>query len=146
MITIYKCESDIPIDSELIVLNDVYFNKHTAELLDERAKEIIQIIDGAVMIGKYQIQSKFHDVVLDIDRLSTGCKVVLNVLYNPGKVFCMKECGENALDILYAMERGQVYSDYPTISFDMTEVRAVFRGKAMVINDYEKLKEWWNCE
>lgn len=143
MIVIYKSKTDIPKNQELIILNDVYFNKNTVELLDERAKDIIQTIDGAVMVGKYRIESRFHNVVLDIDKLSTGCKTILNVMYNPDKVFCMKECGENALDILYSLSAGQVYSDFPTISFHMDQVKAVSRGKTILINDYEKLKEWW---
>ena len=40
---------------------------------------------------------KFNDIVPDVDKLSAGCKTVLNVLYNPDKVFCLKECGNNAL-------------------------------------------------
>lgn len=144
MITVYKKESDIPAEIELVILNDVYFNKNTVELLDERAERIMRDIDGASMIGKYRILSRFHDVSLDIDHLSTGCKTVLNVMYNPDKVFCMKECGENALDILYSLEDGQVYSDFPTMSFNMNKVKAVCQGKYTMIDDYEKLKEWWN--
>lgn len=146
MITIYKREEDIPEGQELVMLNDVYFNKNTVELLDERAKDVIKKIDGATMIGKYRIESKFHNVILDIDRLSTGCKTVLNIMYNPNKVFCIKECGENALDILYSLESGLVYSDFPTISFYVDSVNVVQQGKIIVIDNYEDLKEWWNCE
>ncbi|MDE7068654.1 MAG: DUF4869 domain-containing protein, partial [Schaedlerella arabinosiphila] len=74
MITIFKSKADIPEVLELVILNDVYFNKNTFEMLDERAKKIMQEIDGVSMIGKYRIESKFNKVVLDIDRLSTGCK------------------------------------------------------------------------
>ena len=35
MITIYK-KKTIPKNMELVVLNDVYFNKYTAEMLDGR--------------------------------------------------------------------------------------------------------------
>lgn len=143
MITIYKNKADIPEELELVILNDVYFNKNTVEMLDDCANDIMLKIDSAAMVGKYRFESKFHKVVLDIDRLSTGCKTVLNVMYNPDKVFCIKECGENALDILYRLEAGQVYSDFPTISFHMKQVKAVCQGKTAVINDYEELKEWW---
>lgn len=143
MITIYKSKTDIPKVLELVILNDVYFNKNTFEMLDERASNIMREIDGVSMIGKYRIESKFNKVVLDMDRLSTGCKTVLNVMYNPDKVFCIKECGENALDILYGLESGQVYCDYPTISFGMTQVKAVGQGSISIISNYEELKEWW---
>lgn len=143
MITIYKNKADIPEELELVILNDVYFNKNTVEMLDDCANDIMLKIDSAAMVGKYRFKSKFHKVVLDIDRLSTGCKTVLNVMYNLDKVFCIKECGENALDILYGLEAGQVYSDFPTISFHMKQVKAACQGKTTVINDYEELKEWW---
>ena len=79
-----------------------------------------------------------------IDKLSSGCKTVLNVLYNPEKVFCLKECGENALDVLFGFEKGAVYSDYPIIPFDFEKVAVFSDGEIKVIDDYEELKEWWS--
>ncbi|MDE7313726.1 MAG: DUF4869 domain-containing protein [Eubacterium sp.] len=146
MITIYKSKSDILPEQELIILNDVYFNKKTVELLDDRADDIIQEIDRAVRIGSYRIQSRFHNVILDIDRLSTGCKTVLNIMYNPDKIFCIKECGENAIDLIYGLDTGLVFSDYPTISFEMDKVQVVSNGEILAMDDYEQLKEWWRYE
>jgi len=90
-------ENDIPQDLEYVELNDIYFNQNTARKLDDRAQKVIEIIDEAKLISKYKICSKFNDIVPDVDKLSAGCKTVLNVLYNPDKVFCLKECGNNAL-------------------------------------------------
>lgn len=146
MITIYKNKKDIPSDREYVELNDIFFNQKTVGMLDNRAHDIIAQIDGAKQISKYKIESKFNSVVLDIDCLSTGCKTVLNVLYFPDKVFCMKECGDNALDILYSLNDGQVYSDYAVISFDMTEVTVCSENEHKIIKDYEELKEWWAHE
>ena len=91
MITIFKNKNDIPQDMEYIELNDIYFNQNTALKLDEKAEKIIETIDEAKLISKFRICSKFNDSVLDVDKLSAGCKTVLNVLYNPDKVFCLKE-------------------------------------------------------
>ena len=60
------------------------------------------MIDGSELLSKYKIRSRFEDITLNTDQLSTGCKTVLNVLYFPDKVFCLKECGNNALEILYS--------------------------------------------
>ena len=60
---------------------------------------------------------------MNTDQLSTGCKTVLNVLYFPDKVFCLKECGNNALEILYSFDKGNVYSEYAMIPFDMECVK-----------------------
>ena len=45
MITIFKQKNDIPEELEYIELNDVFFNQHTASLLDENAVSLIQKID-----------------------------------------------------------------------------------------------------
>ena len=86
-----------------------------------------------------------EDITLNTDQLSTGCKTVLNVLYFPDKVFCLKECGNNALEMLYGFEEGYVYSEYAMIPFDMGRVKVQTR-ECKVIEGYEKLKEWWENE
>ena len=144
MITIFKNKNDIPGDMDYIELNDVFFNQNTASRLDSMASAIIEKIDDSRLVDKYKIESKFNGVVLDIDCLSTGCKTILNVQYFPNKVFCMKECGDNALEVLYGLENGAVYSDYAVIPFDMKEVRVSDKKGKRVISDYEELKEWYN--
>ena len=146
MITIFKDKKDIPSDKEYVELNDVFFNQKTVSRIDDKASAIIEKIDASKLIGKYKIESKFNGVTLDIDSLSTGCKTVLNVLYFPDKVFCLKECGDNALEVLYGLKAGAVYSDYAVIPFDMNEVNVSDLNGTRVISDYEELKEWWNNE
>lgn len=146
MITIYKNKKDIPHEMEYVELNDVFFNKNTVTKLDERAKKIVAQIDEVKLVGKYKIESKFSGVTLDVDCLSTGCKTVLNVLYFPDKVFCLKECGDNALEILYHLEQGSVYSDYAIIPFDMEKIEVFIGTEMRVIDNYEDLKEWWSIE
>lgn len=146
MITIFKNKKDIPRDMEYVELNDVYFNQNTALKLDEKAEKIIKTIDGAKLISKFKMRSKFNDIVLDVDKLSAGCKTVLNVLYNPDKVFCLKECGNNALEILFGFPAGNVYSDYALIPFEMDAVSVQTFSEKKEIHDYEELKEWWSYE
>ena len=146
MITIYKNKKDIPQNMEYIELNDVYFNQKTASILDERAEKIIEEIDGSKRVGKYKIRSRFDDIIIDIDKLSAGCKTALNVLYNPDKIFCLKECGNNALEVVYSLEQGNVYSDYALIPFDMEAVNIKTASEEKIISDYEELKEWWGNE
>ena len=146
MITIFKDKKDITQDMEYVELNDLFFNQNTVSLIDERAEEIIETIDDSKLIGKYKISSRFNDVALDIDRLSAGCKTVLNVLYNPDKVFCLKECGNNALEVLYGLERGYVCSEYALIPFGVDSVAVQTKTGKRVISDYEELKEWWDNE
>lgn len=146
MITIFKNKKDIPQDMEYVELNDIYFNQNTACKLDDRAEKVVEIIDGAKLISKYKMYSKFNGIVLDVDKLSSGCKTVLNVLYNPDKVFCLKECGNNALEVLYGLKEGNVYSDYALIPFEMEAVSVQNSSGKKEICDYEELKEWWCYE
>lgn len=146
MITVFKNKLDIPNNMEYIELNDLFFNQNTTALIDKRAEKFIETIDGAKLIGKYKILSRFDDVAIDIDKLSAGCKTVLNVLYYPDKVFCLKECGNNALEILYNLEKGYVYSEYALIPFTMDSVMVQTKSMKKIISDYEELKEWWEDE
>ena len=146
MITVFKNKLDIPNNMEYIELNDLFFNQNTTTLIDRRAEKFIETIDGAKLIGKYKILSRFDDVAIDIDKLSVGCKTVLNVLYYPDKVFCLKECGNNALEILYNLEKGYVYSEYALIPFTMDSVMVQTKSMKKIISDYEELKEWWEDE
>ena len=146
MITVFKNKLDIPNNMEYIELNDLFFNQNTTALIDRRAEKFIETIDGAKLIGKYKILSRFDDVAIDIDKLSAGCKTVLNVLYYPDKVFCLKECGNNALEILYNLEKGYVYSEYALIPFTMDSIMVQTKSMKKIISDYEELKEWWEDE
>ena len=145
MITIYK-KKQIPKNMELIVLNDIYFNKFTVSLIDDKAAEIISKIDNSVMLSNYTISSKFDGGVLNIDKLSTGCKTVLNVLYNPDKIFDIRECGDNAIDVLYGLQTGNICCDYPLISFDMIEAKVYTPDGIQTMSSYDELKEWWSNE
>ncbi len=142
MIKIYK-KNAIPKSMELVSLNDLYFNKYTVDLLDKKAVKIIEQIDDSEMISQYTIKSRFDGSVLNIDKLSTGCKTVLNIMYNQDKVFDIRECGDNALDAIYALAEGNVYCDYPFISFEMKAVIACDKQETREISSYEDLKEWW---
>ena len=141
MITIYK-KKPSKTDMELVTLNDLFFNKHTAQSLDD----IIEKIDNSKMVDKYTIGSKFNGTVLNTDKLSTGCKTVLNIIYNPDKIFDICECGDNALDVIYTLPQGNVYCSYPFISFDMDKVYVCDNGGKREIDSYDELKEWWTNE
>ena len=67
-------------------------------------------------------------------------------MYNPDKVFDIRECGDNALDVIYALPSGNVYCEYPLISFDMDKVNVYEKKGMREIDSYEELKEWWISE
>ncbi|SFR70566.1 DUF4869 domain-containing protein [[Clostridium] aminophilum] len=145
MITVYK-ENAIPKNMDLIRFNDLFFNKYTAEKLDERAVNIIYTIDHSKMMDQFSFQSRFDGCLLNIDKLSSGCKTVLNVMYNEDKVFDIRECGENAVDAIYELGSGNITCKYPLISFEMKKVVAIDKRGSREIDSYESLKEWWSDE
>lgn len=145
MITIYK-KKPAKNGPELITLNDIFFNKNTSQMLDEKSAEIIEKIDCSEMINSFTFKSRFNGTVLNIDKLSTGCKTVLNILYNPDKVFDICECGDNALDVIYALPEGNIYCSYPFISFEMEKVTVCDKKGKREIDSYDELKEWWTNE
>lgn len=146
MISIYRNKKDFPENFEYVQLNDVYFNEVTFDLLDERAKKIVEEIDETEILSKYKLKSRFGEDVLNIDKLSSGCKTVLNVLYNTDKIFWIMECGENALEVLFQLEKGNVYCETPMIPFEFSKVRAWTGKESKEFSDYEELKEWWQDE
>ena len=146
MITIFKNKRDIPQDKEYVELNDIFFNQNTAGKLDGKAAKFIEQIDDSKLLSKYKIRSRFEDITLNTDQLSTGCKTVLNIFYYPDKVFRLKECGNNALEIVYGFEKGFVYSEYSMIPFDIEKVTVQTLNGNRIIDNYEDLKEWWENE
>ena len=58
----------------------------------------------------------------------------------------LKKCGDNALEILYGLQQGMVYSDYAMIPFCIESINVKSASENRVLCDYEKLKEWWNNE
>ncbi len=145
MIKIYKNKS-VPKTEQVVKINDTYFNKYTSGMLDEKAKDIISRIDMSKMLDRYTITSRFDGTKLNIDKLSTGCKTALNIMYNPDVIFDVSECGENALEVIYSMRAGKIYCDYPMIAFNMEAVVAIDKSGDRVIKDYEELREWWKDE
>ena len=103
-------------------------------------------LEDVKQVSQFKIASKFNDVILDIDCLSSGCKTVLNIVYFPNKVFSIKECGDNAIELLYQLNQGAVYSDYAVIPFDMEQVMVSSKEQRKIIDNYDELKEWWDNE
>ena len=144
MIKVFKTKY-IPSQMQLITANDVFFNKYTAPILDNKACFIVSKIDNTDMIDRFSVLSRFDGAKLNVDKLSTGCKTALNVMYHPDKVFDVKECGDNALDIIYSFDFGNICCEYPLISDYMEKVLAIDKNER-VIDDYDELKEWWQNE
>ena len=76
--------------------------------MSQKEIDLIQQVDEAKLTPDKHIETKYG--LGTIRNLSSGCKTLINIVKHPDKVFCMKECGDNALEVLYGLETGTVYS------------------------------------
>lgn len=132
----------------VIDINDVYFNKFTFKKLEyETARKIIKEIDGVELTQDFKITSKFTEGLLDLTKLSSGCKTVLNILYNQDKVFNVTSCGRNALLLIYNMSVGNIYVDdliTPVLSNIKCSIEVVSNGGCYTFSSVSELRKWYS--
>ena len=111
MMNLYLTEPEMIVNA-----NDSFFNKYTFGNLDyTQAKNIVREIDKVELTEDFKIKSHFTSGELDLSKLSTGCKTVLNVVTYPNKVFNVIECGLNALNVMYKISIGNFLSCFHSI-------------------------------
>lgn len=101
--------------SKFVDYNDIYFQSITLKN-DEITNKILQYIDKA----HYSSENTFigRDIALGAlnkTLLSTGCKTLINIAYNPKVCFSVAECGPNALEALSFIDNGIVYWENPIL-------------------------------
>ena len=109
---IYMDESEIPDNVKFVNYNDLFFNGES--LRDDKLSErILQSVDQA----RYSTEMTFIGRYESLGNLSTGCKTLLNVLYNPDKCFDVIECGANVLSLLPLIKDGNILWKTPTLHY-----------------------------
>lgn len=127
-----------------IMQNDWYFNLYTSsrEFTDED-RAVVWQIDHAKLSGDKRIETKYGTGT--VRNLSSGCKTLLNVRKNPGKVVNADECGKNVLDILFAMDGISLYMTRPERVSIREDVRICFNGTD-VVEGRRGYERWWTQE
>lgn len=104
----YMNEFSIPEDCEIVTDNRKFFVDVTIDKLDNRVDNLLRNTDKA----------KYKDDIMFTDRfgynvpwrcLSTGGMTILNIFYNPDKIFRTDECGLNAVEDILLLNQGSVY-------------------------------------
>ena len=114
-LTIFTDKNKIPKEMKFINCNDIFFGSVSLTNSDKE-KEILYKIDKAqynsadTFIGRNKNLGAIYK-----DKLSTGCKTLLNILYNPDICFNVVECGHNALELLSTLTEGYVYWEFPVL-------------------------------
>ena len=79
--------------------NDLFFDYGTKlEVITEDDKKVMRAIDKAEFKSKNAIITPFGNT--SIERLSTGCKTLMNILHHREIIFTLIECGQNVIDYL----------------------------------------------
>lgn len=127
-----------------IMENDWYFNLYTSnrEFTDEDRAAAWQI-DRAKVSGDKRIETKYG--MGTVRNLSSGCKTLLNVRKNPGKVVNADECGKNVLDILFAMDGISLYMTRPERVSIREDAKICFNGTD-VVEGRRGYERWWTQE
>ena len=104
MLNIYIKEKDVEHKDNFILFNDALFCLDLADgKINEKNKviaKIIKNIDKSTIISDKSVENKYGEV-FDINKLSSGCKTVINIINNPNKIITTAECGNNALIELF---------------------------------------------
>ena len=77
---------------------DLYFGLFN-KTLSSQEKMLIEKIENAVFLNDTDIKTPYG--VCSIFDMSTGSKLLINVLQNPNTVFDVTECGRNVLEELF---------------------------------------------
>lgn len=101
MITIFDSLEKIPKNIKYVKDNDAYFDAKSKLLDTDLVRFILETIDNA----KYVSESTFlgrniKSGNLNKMYLSTGTKVLLNIINNSNVCFDVIECGVNVLDLI----------------------------------------------
>lgn len=130
---------------DYIVSSDSWFDMHWKSMgLDTTDNDIINRIDNSCIIDytRGKITSMFDSETYEyIDKLSTGCKTVLNVRHFPDKIFYLGECGNNAIEEILKLKNGKVLVNYYFIvpkDFN-NNVRVWVNGKSFDVSTYDEL-------
>ena len=123
--------------------NDAWFDKYTDNIqFDDNIKKIIKKIDDVDYIGNKRVLSKFvKDTAISVKELSSGCKTVINVANFPNIIFSAAECGDNALQVIFNFNKGNIYLPYFVIPRKfINNIEVICNGKSIVVHNNEEFE------
>ena len=143
------------IPENLKISNDSFFKLVTLpkllknKSLYDKAAAIAGKVEGVKFLDGENMISKFNTTVTNIGNLSTGCKTILNIIFNEDVIFNISECGMNYLDYIYNLDSGNVYSNYlrsPLKSDNIKKQYKLYRRnkKSKIFNDLISLEEHYD--
>lgn len=108
---VYRSSKDVPDTLKIIACNDSFFNTHTLLQDTVETQKVLQSIDEVSYFdaNRVSVDRDKEGTIIYSKLLSTGCKTVLNIMYNP-KSYCFDviECGDNALRHIAQFTEGNI--------------------------------------
>lgn len=107
-LNVYLKKEDVPENIRVVEQNDKYFNLNTPLMDDNTTKEFLKL-DGSVYNSPDTFIPREQKLgAMYRENICTGVKTVLNVHSHPEDCFSLLECGENILEKMYLLTRGNV--------------------------------------
>lgn len=131
-------------DTSIIKFNDNWFDNYINNInFDDVVSNIIKSIDNVEYIGNYKVKSKFNNgASISVSELSTGCKTAINVYTFYDKMFTVSECGDNALQTIFMLERGNIYLPYFVIPREFNNaIEVIYDNTNRIVNNNTQLEE-----
>ena len=134
-------------DDRYCEYNDAWFDTYITKIqFDDNIIQLIKLIDEVEYIGEYRVKSKFvKDIAISVKELSSGCKTVINVASFPSHIFSVAECGDNALQVLFNLKRGNIYLPFFVLprKFE-NDIEVNYKDKVYVVHNNKELEELLN--
>ena len=134
-----------------VISNDIEFNTNTYRKMindeSKRYKKIISQVEGVEFCSDDKIISKFTGQPLSLMCISTGCKTILNIMYNPDKVISTVECGSNYSKYIYKLS-GKIYMPNFLSSLHESEIGKIDiqlhnDGRVEMFDNIHDLEGWF---
>lgn len=136
MLRIYTALKHVKGEHKYVESNDAFFGVITSgEELTEYDYSVIEEIDHAKIIKVEGVKSKSFETpfgIIGTNKLSTGCKTLINIEHHPENVYNLLECGWNCQKLLSARHSKsdiEVRGLYPEERFELSD------GAEVVLND-----------
>lgn len=108
-LNVYRTITEIPEGVKYIKVNDSFFNGKTVLPDNNFTRLVLREIDKAEYDSSLTFKGRTADLgALGKQMLSTGSKTALNVSQFPEYCFDLCECGDNAKNIIFKLEKGSV--------------------------------------
>jgi hypothetical protein len=131
-LNVYLNKNELPVGIKYIKNNDLFFNGATIIDKSDFTALVLKTVDKAERVSDSTFIGRTSNFgSLFKNNLSTGTKTLLNIHSHPDICFDVLECGDNALEFLCDLHRGNIVWSVPFINFlrDDESCDIQFRGR-----------------